>query len=251
MGRVEGKTALVTGGGVGIGRACARLLADEGAKVAITQRHEDKAEAAVREIQDAGGQAMYIKQDVTLEKDWIRVMEEMQQTWGTPDILVNNAGIYIIQKLEETSLYQWHQLMDINAMGVFLGMKHTAPAMADTGGGSIVNMSSVAGLNGIPGHVLYSASKGAVITMTKDTAVEFATSKVRVNVIQPGYIDTGMADYGAETQGVSKEELGQWHPMGHIGEPMDVAYAALYLASDESKFVTGAGLLVDGGFTAQ
>jgi NAD(P)-dependent dehydrogenase (short-subunit alcohol dehydrogenase family) len=148
MGRVEGKTALVTGGGVGIGRACARLLADEGAKVAITQRHEDKAEAAVREIQDTGGQAMYIKQDVTLEKDWIRVMEEMQQTWGTPDILVNNAGIYIIQKLEETSLYQWH-------------------------------------------------------------------------------------------------------PMGHIGEPMDVAYAALYLASDESKFVTGAGLLVDGGFTAQ
>ena len=251
MGRVDGKIAVVTGGGVGIGQACSELLAREGAKVVITQRHEDKAMETVRKIRQAGGEAMYVKQDVTLEKDWVNLLNEVADAWGRPDILVNNAGIYIIQDLAETSLYQWHQLMDINAMGVFLGMKHTAPSMQNKGGGSIVNMSSIAGRNGIPGHVLYSASKGAVITMTKDTAIEYATTGVRVNSVQPGYIDTGMADYGAETQGVTKEDLGKWHPMGHIGEPMDVAYAVVYLASDESKFVTGAGILVDGGFTAQ
>lgn len=251
MNRVQDKVALVTGGGVGIGRACSILLAREGANVVLTQRHEDKAQAVVREIEAEGGRAMYIKQDVTQEDDWTRVLDETKQKWGLPDILVNNAGIYIIEKLADTSLDQWRKLMDVNAMGVFLGMKHLAPRMAASNGGAIINISSIAGLNGIPGHVLYSSSKGAVITMTKDTAIEYAKTGVRVNVVQPGYIDTEMADYGAKSQGVTKEDLGQWHPMGHIGEPFDVAYAVLYLASDESKFVTGAGLLVDGGFTAQ
>jgi NAD(P)-dependent dehydrogenase (short-subunit alcohol dehydrogenase family) len=251
MPRVENKVAVVTGGGVGIGRACSILLAREGARVVLTQRHEEAAQDTVREIEAQGGQAMYVKQDVTLEDDWVRVLDQTRQTWGLPDILVNNAGIYIIENLADTSVDQWHTLMNVNAMGVFLGMKHLAPVMAEAGGGAIVNVSSVAGLNGIAGHVLYSASKGAVITMTKDAAIEYATRGVRVNVVQPGYIDTGMADYGADKQGVTKADLGQWHPMGHIGEPFDVAYAVVYLASDESKFVTGAGILVDGGFTAQ
>jgi NAD(P)-dependent dehydrogenase (short-subunit alcohol dehydrogenase family) len=251
MDRVKGKIAVVTGGGEGIGRACCELLAREGAGVVLTQRHEESAMEVVRRIQDSGGTAKYVQQDVTIEDDWKRLLNDTRDHMGDPDILINNAGIYIIEDLAETTVEQWRKLMDINAMGVFLGMKHFAPAMAESGGGSIINLSSVAGVIGVPGHVLYSASKGAILTMTKDAAIEYAKKKVRINSIQPGYIDTGMADYGAREQNASKEELGQWHPMGHIGDPMDVAYAALYFASQESKFVTGASLMVDGGLTAQ
>ena len=251
MDRLKNKIAVITGGGVGIGRACAEMFAKEGAHVIITQRHEDTALEVVEEIQKAGGKARYVEQDVTSEDDWKNLLHETRDTFGEPDVLINNAGIYIIKDLSETTVEEWRKLMDINALGVFLGMKHFAPVMAEHGGGAIVNMSSVAGVIGVPGHALYSASKGAIMTMTRDAAIEYAKQKVRFNSIQPGYIDTGMADYGAEEQNVSKEDLGSWHPMGHIGEPDDVAYAALYLASDESKFVTGAHLMVDGGLTAQ
>jgi NAD(P)-dependent dehydrogenase (short-subunit alcohol dehydrogenase family) len=251
MKRVKDKIAVITGGGKGIGRACAKLLANEGAKIVVTQRHKESAMELVRDIQDRGGHAQYIEQDVTLEDNWKNVLDKTQKSMGAPDILVNNAGIYIIEELAETTVDQWRKLMDVNALGVFLGMKHFAPAMAENGGGTIINMSSVAGVIGVPGHVLYSASKGAILTMTKDAAVEYAETGVRVNAIQPGYIDTAMADYGAEKQNVTKQDLGRWHPMGRIGDPQDVAYAALYFASDESKFVTGANLVVDGGLTAQ
>jgi NAD(P)-dependent dehydrogenase (short-subunit alcohol dehydrogenase family) len=141
--------------------------------------------------------------------------------------------------------------MDVNVTGVFLGMKHCTPPMVEQGQGSVINLSSVAGLVGVSGHTCYGASKGAVRIMTKDAAMELAESGVRVNSVHPAYIDTQMADYGAETQNATKEELDAMHPIGHMGEPEDVAYAVLYLASEESKFMTGSELVLDGGFTAQ
>lgn len=251
MGRVDDKTAIVTGGAKGIGRASAIMLAEEGARVAVTDIDEDAGAETVEAITENGGTAAFFEHDVSDETDWERVVAAVQEDFGDPNILVNNAGIYRIEPLEETSVEDWNHLMDINVMGVFLGMKHCAPLMRDEGNGSIINLSSVAGLVGFANHACYGASKGAVRTMTKDAAMEFAPDGVRVNSIHPAYIDTGMADYGAEMQDATKEELDAMHPIGHMGEPDDVAYAVVYLASEEAKFVTGAELVLDGGVTAQ
>lgn len=251
MGRVEGKVAIVTGGAVGIGRATAELLAEEGAQVAVTDVDTDAGQATVDRINDAGGSAAFFEHDVADEAQWKRVVDDVQDAFGTPDVLVNNAGIYLIKSMEETTVEEWRRLMDINVTGVFLGMKHCTPLMREAGTGSVVNLSSVAGLIGAANHTCYGASKGAVRIMTKDAALELAEAGVRVNSIHPAYIDTQMADYGAEVQEATKEELDAMHPIGHMGEPIDVAYAVLYLASDESKFVTGTELVLDGGYTAQ
>lgn len=251
MGRVDGKIAIVTGGGLGIGRATAEMLAKEGARVAVTDIDEAAGQETVDRITDAGHRATFFQHDVASEDDWKRVVADVQETYGKPDVLVNNAGIYRIESIADTSVEDWNHLMDINVTGVFLGLKHCGPIMEKEGRGSVVNLSSVAGLVGLSGHACYGASKGAVRTMTKDAAMEFAPSGVRVNSIHPAYIDTEMADYGAEVQEATKEELGAMHPIGHMGEPDDVAYAVLYLASEESKFVTGSELVIDGGYTAQ
>lgn len=251
MGRVEGKVAIVTGGGVGIGRTTAMLLAQEGAKVILTQRDEEQGEEVASEIQQQGGKAKFVQQDVSQEADWQRVIEETQSVFGTPDILVNNAGIYKIETLAKTRIEDWKKLMDVNAMGVFLGMKYCAPLMTEKGGGSIVNISSIASMVGLSGHTLYGASKGAIETMTKDAAMELAPAQVRVNSVHPAYIDTQMADYGAEQQEASKEDLAKMHPLGRLGKTIDVAYGVLYLASDESSFITGSELVIDGGYTAK
>lgn len=251
MGRVDEKIAIVTGAGQGIGRATAEMLADEGAHVAVTDVDVEAGQETVKRIVEAGGEAAFLEHDVTLEQDWERIETEVEDTFGPPDILVNNAGIYRIEPIEETTVENWKTLMDVNVTGVFLGLKHCTPAMKEKGRGSVVNVSSVAGLVGLPGHSCYGASKGAVRTMTKDAAIELADTGVRVNSIHPAYIDTQMADYGADAQGASKEELDAMHPIGHMGEPEDVAYAVLYLASEESKFMTGAELVLDGGYTAQ
>lgn len=251
MGRVDGKVALITGGAVGIGRATAELLAQEGAQVAVTDVDVEAGQATVNHITESGGSAIFVEHDVAEEAQWTRVVNEVQRTIGPPDILVNNAGIYLIKPMEETSVDEWKRLMDINVTGVFLGMKHCTPLMRANGAGSVINLSSVAGLIGSPNHTCYGASKGAVRIMTKDAALELAGAGVRVNSIHPAYIDTQMADYGAQVQEATKEELDAMHPIGHMGEPIDVAYAVLYLASDESKFVTGSELVLDGGYTAQ
>ena len=251
MGRVDGKVAIITGAGLGIGRAAARMLAEEGAQVAITDIDEDNGQAAVEALRDDGLDAAFFQHDVADEADWERVVADVQATFGTPDVLVNNAGIYQIEPLDEMSVDDWKHLMDINVTGVFLGMKHCTPLMREQGQGSVINLSSVAGLVGLAGHACYGASKGAVRTMTKDAAMELADDGVRVNSVHPAYIDTQMADYGAEVQGATKEELDAMHPIGHMGEPEDVAYAVTYLASEESKFMTGSELVLDGGFTAQ
>jgi NAD(P)-dependent dehydrogenase (short-subunit alcohol dehydrogenase family) len=250
QGRVAGKTAVVTGGGKGIGRACAEVLAAEGARVVITQRHEESAAQTVDKVRDRGGEIRFVAQDVTVEDDWKRLLDETGEAYGPPDILVNNAGVYLIKPLAECTVEDWRKIMDVNALGCFLGLKHVAPAMAEQNKGSIVNMSSVAGLAGVSGHAVYGSSKGAVTTLTKDAAIEYAASNVRVNSVHPGYIDTAMADYGAEKQDATKEDLGRMFPMNRIGTPEEVAWGVLYLASDEAGFVTGAQLVIDGGFTA-
>jgi NAD(P)-dependent dehydrogenase (short-subunit alcohol dehydrogenase family) len=251
MNRVEGKTAIVTGAAQGIGRAVAQMLADEGARVAVTDVDDQAGQETVKAIVEAGGEAAFFDHDVTLEADWERVVREVTDTFGPPDVLVNNAGIYRIAPMTETTVADWEALMDVNVTGVFLGMKHCTPPMVEQEQGSVINLSSVAGLVGVSGHTCYGASKGAVRTMTKDAAMELAEAGVRVNSVHPAYIDTQMADYGAEVQDATKEELDAMHPIGHMGEPDDVAYAVLYLASEESKFMTGAELVLDGGFTAQ
>ena len=251
MNRVEGKTAIVTGAAQGIGRAVAQMLADEGARVAVTDVDDQAGQETVKAIVEAGGEAAFFDHDVTLEADWERVVREVTDTFGPPDVLVNHAGIYRIAPMTETTVADWEALMDVNVTGVFLGMKHCTPPMVEQEQGSVINLSSVAGLVGVSGHTCYGASKGAVRTMTKDAAMELAEAGVRVNSVHPAYIDTQMADYGAEVQDATKEELDAMHPIGHMGEPDDVAYAVLYLASEESKFMTGAELVLDGGFTAQ
>jgi len=171
MARAEGKVAIVTGGGAGIDRSCCLRLAEEGARVVATDISEERGEETVEQIKQNGGEALFLGHDVAQEDQWESVLRETNETYGGIDVLVNNAGIYLIKPLAETTLEEWNNLMAINVTGVFLGMKHSAPAMTERGGGSIINMSSVAGLLGVAGHALYGASKGAVRIMTKDVAV--------------------------------------------------------------------------------
>ncbi len=250
MARAQGKVAMVTGGGAGIGRACCLRLAEEGARVAVTDISEERGDETVGQIEDKGGDGLFLRHDVTLEDQWESVVGRAREAYGGVDVLVNNAGLYLIKPLTETTVEEWNNLMAVNVTGVFLGMKHAAPSMAERGGGSIVNMSSVAGLMGVAGHVLYGATKGAVRIMTKDAAMELAASQVRVNSVHPGYINTGMAEYGAAAAGTDIDGLGQLYPLGRIGEPGDVANTVLFLASDEAKYLTGGEFVVDGGASA-
>jgi len=251
MARLEGKVAIITGGGTGIGKATALRFAKEGAKVIVTDINQESASKTAAEIQGAGGEAQAIAHDVTREEQWEQVVAETVKHYGKVDILFNNAGIYIIKPLAEITLEEWNRLMAINVTGVFLGMKHTMPVMAKQKSGSVINASSIAGLIGAPGHVLYGASKGAVRIMTKDAAIEYASAGVRVNSIHPGYIDTGMVAYASEATKHSKEELAQGVPTGRLGTVEDVSNVVLFLASDESAHVTGAEMVIDGGGTAQ
>ncbi|OIK15769.1 short-chain dehydrogenase [Bacillus sp. MUM 116] len=250
--RLDNKVAIITGGGTGIGKETALLFAKEGAKVVITDINQESGIQTVKDIQTNGGEALFVHHDVSNEEDWKKVAEETINTFGKVDVLFNNAGIYIIKPVAEIELEEWNRLMAINVTGVFLGMKHIMPLMAKQNKGSVINASSIAGLAGAPGHVLYGASKGAVRIMTKDAAMEYASAQVRVNSIHPGYIDTGMADYASEVSGDTKEELGKnLFPLGHLGSVKDVANTVLFLASDESAFSTGAEFVIDGGATAR
>jgi NAD(P)-dependent dehydrogenase (short-subunit alcohol dehydrogenase family) len=245
-GRVEGDVAIVTGARTGIGRATAELLAAEGASVVVTHYEENGAQDTVESIREDGGEAVHMKLDVQSEDDWQRVVNDTCAEVGCPTILVNNAGVYMVKPITEIDQDDWQNLFDVNVKGVFLGMKHTVPRMKENGCGSIINMSSIAGLAGVAGHTCYGGSKGAVRLMTKDMAMEVAGTGIRVNSVHPGAIDTKMI----REEGPSIEKFEEMHPVGRIGEPEDVAYGALYLASEESKFVTGTELVIDGGFCA-
>lgn len=254
MGRVQGKVALITGGCGGLGKAAAELLAKEGAKIAITDRKDDGAKKIIKAIEKAGSEAIFIKQDVSREKDWIKTIKKILDHYGKLDIAVNNAGVGIGENIEEMSLKDWRWVMSVNLDGVFLGTQYAIEAMKRSGGGSIINISSIEGLIGDKRLVAYDASKGGVRLLTKSAALQCAKEHIRVNNICPGFIHTRMVEGFLSNQKnprKAKHDLIKSHPVGHLGEPVDVAYAILYLASDEAKFVTGSDLIVDGGYTAR
>jgi len=254
MGRVSGKVALVTGAGLGLGRAAALMLAREGARVVATDVNADAGRETAEKIIGEGAEAMFMRQDVSSEADWKDVIAATLRRFGKLDILVNNAGVLFTASVEETSLEQWRRLMSVNCDGVFLGTKHAIAVMKNSGG-SIINISSVAGLVGLPNLGAYNASKGAVRLFTKAAALECAKDggRIRVNSIHPGGIWTPMLEQFVGKRGETDAETAAaaMHPVGHAGEPNDIAFGVLYLASDESKFVTGAELVIDGGYTAQ
>jgi len=254
MGRIDGKTALVTGAGAGIGRAVALRLAEEGARVAVSGRNEASGQAVVSEIREAAGEAIYLPLDVASEAAWQDALKLLEEKFGRLDILVNNAGITMSGKIEDTVLEDWRRIMEVNVDGVFLGTKHAIPLMRKGGGGSIINLSSVLGITGTPMISAYTASKAAVRLFTKCAALECAEDGIRVNSIHPAFIHTPMMeDTAIRLHGdvaTGKAEFGKFHPIGHVGEPLDIANGVLYLASDEAAFTTGAELVIDGGYTA-
>lgn len=256
MNRLQGKSAIITGGAVGIGRACALKFAEEGAAVTVTDVDAGKGALVVEEIRRHGGNAIFFQQDVADEAGWDQVMRTVTERYNRLDVLVNNAGVALAKDVEHTTLEEWRRLMSINLDGVFLGTKHAIRAMKANRNGSIVNLSSIEGLIGDPGLAAYNASKGGVRLLTKSAALYCAKAgyNIRVNSVHPGYIWTPMVENYLKAQGdvaEGRKMLDSLHPIGHVGEPDDIAYGVLYLASDESKFVTGTELVIDGGYTAQ
>lgn len=255
MGRVDGKVAVVTGGALGIGRATCELLAREGARVAVTDIADKECRAVVDAIRSRGGTGRTYHLDVSNEPEVRAVFEDVANSFGKIDILVNNAGIAGVNKpTHEISVEEWDRVMAINLKGVFLCTKHAIPYLKKAGGGSIINLSSIYGIVSAPDVPPYHASKGAVRLMTKTDALLYAPDKIRVNSILPGFIWTPMVENYLKSQGNVEEGrkmLDSLHPLGHLGEPMDIAYGILYLACDESKFVTGSELVIDGGYTAR
>jgi NAD(P)-dependent dehydrogenase (short-subunit alcohol dehydrogenase family) len=257
-GRVAGKVALVTGGASGIGRGCAERLAEEGAVVVLTDLQDPKGEEAVAAIKAAGGKAEYLHHDVTDEAEWEGVVGEVRKRHGRLDILVNNAGVGLAGSVLEMTLETWRKQTAVNLDGVFLGAKHAIPLMRESGdGGSIVNMSSVAGLKGSPGLAGYCATKGGVRLFTKAVAMECANAKdgIRVNSVHPGIIETPIwltvlptgTNEPPDLDAISTMAV----PLGVKGFPVDIANGVLWLASDESRYVTGAELVIDGGLSVR
>ena len=249
--RLENKVALISGGARGMGAVEAKLFAQEGAKVVIADVLEDEGKQTEAEINEAGGQCLFVKLDVTSEKDWRQAVAATVTRFGKLDILVNNAGIFPLGNVEDTTSEVWDQVLAINAKGVFLGTKYAIPEMRRAGGGSIINISSVAGLIGSARAAAYGASKGAVRIFTKSTAVQYAKEGIRANSVHPGIIDTPMTVPTILTDDSSRQAQKDRTPLGRLGQPEDVAHGVLFLASDESSFMTGSELVIDGGLTAQ
>ena len=249
--RLEGKVALVSGGSQGMGAYEAELFVQEGAKVVVGDVREDEGRALVEKIVEGGGDAVFVRLDVTSETDWAAAVQEALTRYGKLDVLVNNAGVSARGSIEETSVEDWDRVMDINAKGVFLGTRTAIPEMRKAGGGSIINISSQLGLVGMgESSPQYQASKGAVRIFTKSTAIQYATEGIRANSVHPGPVITPMTEARRSDAEVQKMMISRI-PLGRYGESADVAYGVLYLASDESSFVTGSELVIDGGWTAQ
>ena len=247
--RLEGKVALISGGARGMGATEARLFASEGARVILGDILEEHGQQVQAEVAESGGEAVFVRLDVTVESDWRRAVDTAVQRFGKLDILVNNAGIFDRSTVQSQTIESWDRVMGINAKGVFLGTKAAIPAMRDAGGGSIVNISSVAGLTGSIQATSYNTSKGAVRILTKSTAIQCASDGIRCNSVHPGPIETTMLDevfLNSEVR--AQRETGI--PMGRFGTMEDVAKGVLFLASDEASYMTGSELVIDGGLTA-
>ena len=251
MGRLDGKVVLISGGARGQGALEAELFVAEGARVVFGDVLDDEGQSVERRIAESGGEAVYVHLDVTSDGDWDEAVATAEGRFGRLDVLVNNAGIANNEKIEDTSEELWERIMLVNVKGVFLGTRKALPALRRAGGGSIINVSSIAGILGRPlTGGAYSASKGAVRTFTKTTAIQHASENIRCNSIHPGPVDTpmlaGIADDPVEMRQRTDEV-----PLGRLGVSRDIAYGALYLASDEAAWITGIELVIDGGITAK
>ena len=248
--RLEGKVALISGGARGMGAEEARIFAREGAKVIIGDISEGEGKAVKAQIAEAGGQALFVRLDVTEESDWTNAVNQAVSRFGKLDILVNNAGISSRAFTDDTAIDAWDKIMEVNSKGVFLGTRAAVPKMLEAGGGSIINISSIMGLVGSAGgHPAYNASKGAVRIFSKAMAVRHGKDDIRVNSVHPGFMPP-MASGIAYDQEQRRGSLEQTH-LGREGRIEEVANAVLFLASDEASYITGAELAVDGGFTAK
>jgi NAD(P)-dependent dehydrogenase (short-subunit alcohol dehydrogenase family) len=251
MGRLDGKVAVITGAGSGQGAMEAELFAREGAKVVATDMNDEHLGELLERLGEQYPDAVIgLRQNVSKEADWQHIVEEAVGTFGKVDILINNAGITGITEftLNKLTIEEWDKVMNVNALGNFLGMKHVIPEMKRNGQGSIVNISSLTGISGLGGLTAYSASKGAIRTMTKGAARDFGGDHIRVNSIHPGYIETPSTEYLTSNADI-RDALIAAVPLKYLGQSEDVAYAALFLASDEARFITGEELIIDGGQT--
>ena len=253
MKEFEGKVALVTGGGSGIGRATAVAFAREGAHVVIGNRNVQRGEETVSMIRENGGKASFQRTDVMVASEVEALIDHAIETCGRLDVAFNNAGIEgdVKPTVIDHTEANFDAVMDVNVKGVWLSMKYEIPQMLKTGRGAIVNCSSVAGVIGFPAIGIYSASKHAVIGLTKAAALEFSAQGIRINAVNPAVIDTEMVDRLASGMNVKKDDLTTFHPIGRLGRVEEVAEAVLWLCSDKASFVTGHSMMVDGGFTAQ
>jgi NAD(P)-dependent dehydrogenase (short-subunit alcohol dehydrogenase family) len=254
MNRLQGKVAIVTGAALGLGRATALRMAEEGAAVALVDTRDADGQALASALRARDLKAAYWHCDVTSEAEVARVVAEVARHFGRIDVLVNNAGVAGANKpTHEVTEAEWDLVQAVNVKGVFFFTKHAIPLLKQAGGGSIINLSSIYGLVGAADVPPYHASKGAVRLMTKTDAMLYAADRIRVNSIHPGYIWTPMVEHVLGATGdieTARKAVDALHPLGHIGEPDDIAWGVVYLASDEAKFVTGAELVIDGGYTA-
>ena len=248
--RLKDKIAIVTGAGSGIGRACAIALAGEGAKVALVGRRQERLEDVAHKVGDS---ALVVAADVSKQVGIDRVMEQTVARFGGVNVLVNNAGVLHIGTAEQITEEQWDETFNVNVRGLWLLSRAVLPQMRKAGGGSIINMASVLGLNGARNRATYAASKGAVVLLTKCMAIDHGQENIRVNAICPSFVETDLTAAviaKAPDPGAVREERIKVHPMGRLGRPADMAGLAVYLASDESSWVTGAVVAVDGGYLA-
>lgn len=255
MGRLNGKVAVVTGGALGLGHAICTRMAEEGAAVMVFDTLEAEGQALAEALTHRGLTVAFRRCDVTSEQDVADALANAATLFGHLDTIVNNAGIAGVNKpTHEVTEGEWDQVQAVNVKGVFFGVKHAVPYLRQAGGGSIINLSSIYGLIGAPDSPPYHASKGAVRLMSKTDAMLYAADRIRVNSIHPGFIWTPMVERHFQANGdleASRANVASLHPLGHMGEPDDIAWGAVYLASDEARFITGSELVIDGGYTAR